>query len=169
MFDSTQFRNEIVKPVLLGLKLDSPVAEELLIATMAHESLGGTYIKQQHGPALGPYQMEPFTHDDIWTKFMPNHSEVTHRLMVTCQMSTKPLSIMMAYNLYYATAMARIFYLRAPAALPVGSDIDSLWEFYKKFWNTEAGSAKKEDFVRNYGNFLNKGEDGNGSKQRTRK
>jgi len=140
----------------VGLKLDSPVAEELLIATAAHESLGGTYLKEDHGPALGLYQMEPVTHDDIWSKFMPNHSEVTHRLMTTCQMSTKPLSSMLVFNLFYSTAMARIFYLRATAGLPATSDIDALWEYYKKFWNTEKGRAVKEDFIRNYFRFLNK-------------
>ncbi len=156
MIDHQQLRECIIRPVLVGLKLDSPVAEELLIATAAHESLGGTYLKEDHGPALGLYQMEPVTHDDIWSKFMPNHSEVTHRLMTTCQMSTKPLSSMLVFNLFYSTAMARIFYLRATAGLPATSDIDALWEYYKKFWNTEKGRAVKEDFIRNYFRFLNK-------------
>ena len=63
---------------------------------------------------------------------------------------------MLVFNLFYSTAMARIFYLRATAALPSTSDIDALWEYYKKFWNTEKGRAVKEDFIRNYFRFLNK-------------
>jgi hypothetical protein len=156
MMSSEQFRLDIIRPVLEGLQLYTPVAEELLIATMAHESKGGAFLKQTNGSALGVYQMEPKTHDDIWLRFMPNHSEITHRLMTTCVMSTKPSANMMIFNLYYATAMARIFYLDCKAALPATTDIDVLWLYYKQWWNTNGGKATYEEFLSDYCSFTGK-------------
>ena len=156
MLNCEQFRNVILKPCLSALQLDTPVAEELLIATMAHESKGGTYLKQEGGPALGIYQMEPKTHDDIWNAYLPSFHDVTYKTMAVCKLSMKPTADMMVYNLYYATCMARIFYLRIPQGLPATSDIDAIWDYYKKWWNTEKGSAEKDDFVRNYLKFIGK-------------
>jgi hypothetical protein len=165
VFNNEQFRTVIVKPVLQALQLLTPVAEELLVATMAHESKGGTFLVEEKGAALGIYQMLPKEHDDLWLKFMPNQSETTHRLMQVCKMSTKPTSDMMVFNLLYATAMARIFYLDCKAALPASADIDSLWPYYKKWWNTEAGKATEEEFKQDYFNFIGKG-NSDGKKQR---
>lgn len=158
MLDCDQFREVIIRPTLQALQLYTPVAEELLVATAAHESLGGTYLKQVTGPALGLYQMEPATHDDIWAKFLPSHYDISYKLMNICKMSTKPIAEMMVYNLFYATCMARVFYLRCPQALPQDSDVGSLWEYYKKWWNTEKGKAEKDDFVKAYAKFTGKDE-----------
>lgn len=157
MFNNEQFRAIIVRPVLNALQLLTPVAEELLVATMAHESKGGTFLVEEGGPALGIYQMLPKEHDDLWLRFMPNQSEITHRLMQVCKMSTKPTSDMMTFNLFYATAMARIYYLDCKAALPVTADIDLIWPYYKQWWNTSAGKATEEEFKQDYFNFIGKG------------
>ena len=65
MLNIAQFRDLIVKSTLNDLLLYSEDAEELLVFTCAVESLGGTYLQQVKGPALGIYQMEPVTYNDI--------------------------------------------------------------------------------------------------------
>ena len=74
MFLHNQLRELIITPALSKLQLYSKDAEELLIFTCAVESDGGTYLKQIKGPALGIYQMEPRTYNDIWQNYMRNRS-----------------------------------------------------------------------------------------------
>ena len=157
MLNCEQFREVIIRPVLNHLQLYTPVAEELLIATVAHESKGGTYLKQINGPALGIYQMEPKTHDDLWNSFFPNHSDLSYRLMTVCKMSTKPTSDMMIFNLFYATAVARCLYARCAQALPMHGDLGELWLYYKKWWNTKKGDAQQDEFVQDYLTFTKGG------------
>ena len=72
-FNAQQFRNLIIEPTLEAIGMNSTSAVELLLGTMATESWAGTYIKQiKNGPALGVYQMEPATHDDIVINYL-NH------------------------------------------------------------------------------------------------
>ena len=62
MIDNKQLRELIIGPSLDALQMYSKEAEEILVFTCASESLGGTYLKQVKGPALGIYQMEPATY-----------------------------------------------------------------------------------------------------------
>ena len=64
--DPGQFKN-FVSSVLL--EIPNGFSDSALIAALmcaAHESHLGKYLKQRNGPALGPYQVEPATHDDTW-------------------------------------------------------------------------------------------------------
>ncbi|KAF0118141.1 MAG: hypothetical protein FD149_866 [Rhodospirillaceae bacterium] len=71
MCDSAHFVTTVIRPTLLHLGLHSPAAEALLLGTAIQESRLGTYLRQTGGgPALGVYQMEPATHEDIWTNFL---------------------------------------------------------------------------------------------------
>ena len=70
MFNITQFRENIVNPVLHDLQMYTKEMAELIVFTCAVESNGGTYVKQIKGPALGIYQVEPSTFTDIWVNFI---------------------------------------------------------------------------------------------------
>jgi hypothetical protein len=59
----------------------------------------------------------------------------------------------MIYDLRYATAMARIFYSRFKEPLPKIDDVDNIWWYYKKFWNTDKGAAIKEHSINLYEGF----------------
>lgn len=125
-----------------------------MIATCANESRGGLYVHQVKGPALGIYQMESVTHDDIWERFIEHRANLKASLMGTCNFKALPDAIDMIWNLQYATLMARIFYLRFPQALPEAGDIDAIWALYKEKYNTRLGSATKDTFMRNYQEFV---------------
>ena len=76
MLNIAQFREFIVIPTLHDLVLNSTAAEELIVFTCATESLGGTYLKQVNGPAIGIYQMEPETYNDIWQNYIMKHGSL---------------------------------------------------------------------------------------------
>lgn len=156
MLDIKQFREELVIPSLNKLNCYSEAAIELLTMTCAHESLGGTYIKQINGSANGIYQMEEDTYEDIWNTYLSRNISKVHTLLISNNQRYKPKAEFMKYNMLFATMMARLHYLRFEEALPEADDIKGLADYYKKYWNTPLGSAKIDDVIDNYYRFTRK-------------
>jgi hypothetical protein len=165
MIDNRQLRSLIIQPVLKGLSLYSLEAEDLLVGTCAQETLGISFLMQKTEEnyydalkrnlfALGIYQMEPRTHDDIWKSYLPAHPKLSSDLMQVCCFSRLPSSHMLVYNLFYATAMARIFYKRAPEPIPKTLELQA--EYYKTYWNTSQGAATVEQYISNYNRITGK-------------
>ena len=140
-----QLREYVIRPVLRRLGLYSEAAEELLMLTAATESLCGKYLHQVGGPALGIFQMEPFTHDDIHRNFLKYKPEVAEKVQ---EFGSEAKD--MPGNLYYATAMARIHYLRVPEALPSAMDVNGLANYWKDYYNTNLGSGTATKAMGNY-------------------
>lgn len=154
MIDNKQLRELIIKPALDGLQMYSIEAEEILVFTCACESLGGTYLKQIKGPALGIYQMEPTTYTDIWQNYIKNQGGLVNLLTLNFSCHNMPLPERMIYDLKFATVMARLHYRRRKEPLPKATDIDAIWEYYKKYYNTPLGKAEKEASIKHYQKFL---------------
>ena len=120
--------------------------------TMAWESNGGEWLKQEgNGPAYGVYQLEEGTFKDIWERYLTDKPSLIDRIFDVCNLNHAPQAADMAGNLYLATAIARIFYLRVHEPIP--QDITKLSEYVKKFWNSEAGKAKATDYEAAYLRF----------------
>jgi hypothetical protein len=141
MLNSSQLRELIIKPALSDLILYSEDAEELLVFTCANESDGGSYLKQVKGPALGIYQMEPETYNDIWQNYIISKNDLYLKLLHSFEASRMPSEDRLIYDLRFATAMTRIFYSRIKEPLPKATDIDGIWNYYKTYYNTSAGKA----------------------------
>jgi hypothetical protein len=156
MIDVNQFRRLVVTPTLDMLGMYSKSVEELLVFTCATESKGGTYIKQIQGPALGVYQMEPATHQDVWGNYIKRQSGLMTKVAVRFNINTVPEPNRMIYDMLYSTMMARLMYRRFSEPLPNHSDIDAIWEYYKKYWNTELGAATKKESIDAYKKFAGK-------------
>lgn len=154
MLNITQFRELIIKSTLNDLMLYSKDAEELLVFTCAVESNGGTYLKQLKGPALGIYQMEPQTYNDLWQNNLRNDGRLMLILFSNFNISNVPSEDCMIYDLRFATAMARLFYKRIPEKLPAFDNVDAIWSYYKRYYNTANGAAQKEYSIRKYHNFI---------------
>jgi hypothetical protein len=154
MLDCSQFRSLIVEPVLSKLRLYSKNAEEILVFTCAAESLGGTLLQQVKGPALGIYQIEPNTYTDIWVNYIRARNQLATLMAIHFGCNKIPDFERVIYDLHFATAMARIHYLRMPGNLPDAKDIDGIWDYYKKYYNSEKGKAKKEDSIKKYQDFI---------------
>ena len=150
--DPTQFLRLIIRPTLTQLGLGGVAAEKLLLGTALHESFGLRYIKQLNGPALGIYQMEPATYNDLRKSLVKSkHYAViigfTPKVGWTNSAGGLPPPEYLCVNNEWATVMARMFYYRVKAPLPDHNDIDALAAYYKKYWNTAAGKAKPADFI----------------------
>jgi len=154
MIDNTQLRECIIKPALSAMQLYSDAAVELLIFTCAVESKGGTYLHQIKGPALGIYQMEPRTYNDIWQNYLRSQPTMLHILGANFDAYRMPSEDRMVYDLLFATAMARLHYLRIRKDLPDAKDIDGIWNYYKEFYNTHEGKSKKERSIKAYEEFI---------------
>lgn len=154
MIDSKQLRMCIIKPALLDLQMFSEAAEELMVFTCAAESMGGTYLRQINGPALGIYQMEPATYNDIWQNRIKNKVNIYVMLIHNFGINSMPPEDKLIYDLRYATAMSRIFYERIPSRLPEAHDIDGIWNYYKTYYNTAKGSATKERCIAAYNRYI---------------
>ncbi|MFT8541652.1 hypothetical protein [Acetobacter sp.] len=140
--DLAQFKALLVSPVLEQLELGGNAAVNLLTGTALVES-GLVWLRQNGGgPALGLWQMEPATHDDIWRNFLRFRPDLTSALRQVGGAGAGVGSAeLLVSNLAYACAMARIAYVRAPAQLPVATDSAGLSAYHKQFYNTLLGAA----------------------------
>lgn len=152
MYNAEQLRLLIIRPTLSALGLNSPAAEELMMGTCAHESKGGTYLKQLNGPALGAWQMEQATHDDIWKRYLPNQPIKCSLMVNHCQIRTQPAAEIMVYHLTYACAMARLAYARHEEVIP--KDLEGQAAYWKQYYNTKKGSGTVEEYIADYQAFI---------------
>ena len=154
MFDAEQLRECVIRPTLVTIGLHSQAAEDLVVGTWATESALGTYLRQQgNGPALGPGQMEPATHDDIWINWLGARSAdvalmkgmVGSRFWDTDKGRPDPQALVVSLD--YAAAMTRYHYRRRPEPLPNAGDWYALAAYWKRHYNTVAGKGSEGHFL----------------------
>tara|TARA_R110002124_G_scaffold231635_1_gene396919 strand:- start:1656 stop:2171 length:516 start_codon:yes stop_codon:yes gene_type:complete len=165
MIDFKQFKEHVVIPTLKYLDSEVPYSEEavdLLMMTCAHESKGGTYLRQKgmtgDKGAFGVYQMENATHEDIYDHFLSGRGSLERFVLCLSydledEMDCFGLYEQMVTNLAYATAMARVHYWRVAEALPSKDDtryLPLLGEYAKKYYNTHLGKATASKYVMDY-------------------
>jgi hypothetical protein len=154
MIDVKQFKEFIITPALSMLQKYSDDAVELLLFTCAAESNGGTYVHQVGGPALGIYQMEPATHQDIWVNYIYGSGSLSSIINLNFNVNGKIDAGRMIYDLQYATIMARLHYSRFPEPLPDRNDVNAIFDYYKKYFNTPKGKATKAESIKKYKAFV---------------
>ena len=140
MIDPGDLLRYVIRPTLNAMDMGGLAAEQLLLGTAIHESTvdGDTRLHQVRGPALGLYQMEPATYQDIWTNWLA-YQPVTRRLIL--KWVPNPTLDHLIFDLRYATAMTRCHYRRVPKALPTAGDVEALGIYAKQYYNTPAGKA----------------------------
>lgn len=151
MVNAHHLRHFVVKVALQHIGLYSKAAENLIMGTGAQES-HLEYLKQIKGPAIGLFQMEPNTYNDIWDNYLKYKPELANNLrsLAGVKPGNVPHVNMMIGNLYYAAAMCRVYYLRIKAALPDADDVEGMAAYWKKYYNTHLGKGTEEQFVKNY-------------------
>lgn len=135
----------VVRPALelMGDKYCGINAERLLLGTAITES-GLRHLKQINGPAMGFYQIEPGTANDIWENHILYRDDLADRVRWACGELPDRAS-QLATNLVYATMIARLKYWMAPEPMP--STLDGFAQYWKRYYNTYDGKGRVEDFV----------------------
>jgi hypothetical protein len=151
---ATLFLSAVIRPTLQKIMLWSASAEELLLGTALVESdlrhrrqLGG-------GPARGLFQMEPATHDDIWTNFLkyqPAYAKGVEQLLSSRKANRH---VELETNDQYACAMARMLYQRKSEPLPAAGDIKKMAAYWKKHYNTLKGAGDEDSYVERWASVM---------------
>ncbi len=146
-----QLHDYIIRPTLeyMGSSYYSKESAFLLLCTAAIESNCGEYIKQINGPALGVWQMEPDTYDDIIDNCDAiNENNVRFYNKINSLWACNGYGRVhgLVSHPMYACAMARLKYSMDPHPLPkyTGNhevDLPSFYEYYKRVYNTELGAS----------------------------
>ena len=138
---------EDVVEELKGSNENTEATKQLLIGTIAQETKLGTYrdpSPYKHGAGL--CQIDPgIPFEDIrdrGTKYIKLIKEkfgidilsATHR-----ELELSPL---------LSVVMARVKYKLVPKSIP--TRFDGQWEYYKRYYNSYAGKATKEEYKKNY-------------------
>jgi len=153
LINSEQFRKHVVRPALKMLSPHirySPAAENLMMGTAAQESRLEYLHQLGNGPAVGFFQMEPATHDDIWEHYLKYKSDTASALMNIAGTVGNPKADLMHGNLYYAAAMCRVHYYRQPASIPNADDVTGMAAYWKQYYNTPLGKGTESEFIHNY-------------------
>ena len=154
--NAQQLYDYIIKPTheYMGGNYESKEANFLSLCTSAIESNCGEYIKQINGPALGIWQMEPDTLNDIYDNcdVMQIDSFLTLIDKIDIFDMSDDISLSLALSPAYACAMARLKYSMDPHPLPKLSgdkDLDCInfFEYYKRVYNTEFGASTYQKWV----------------------
>ena len=138
----------LIASVLKELNLHSDNAVNLLMGTAAQESHLGKYRRQLGGgPALGIFQMELATFDDIVKNYLRYKPELAARIERVARISRFKAEDLENNDLL-ATCMARVHYLRVREAIP--SDLEGWARYWKRYYNTLLGKGTEEEFIANY-------------------
>ena len=152
-------RLDVIRPTLKRMGLSttgnpfwSPEAEDLLLGTAAHESMGFMHRRQMGGgPALGLWQMEPATHDDIWARYLSANGRalVVNGLRSLLPSGVDPAARLLESNDIYACAMARIQYARS-TPFPIPKTLEEQAWYWDRWYNRNPEKGTPEEYVRSY-------------------
>lgn len=157
MINVQHLKTEIIRPVLASLNMYSEAAVNLMVGTALVES-ELQHLKQIEGPALGIYQVEPFTHDDCWRNYLAHNNDIASVIRNYAGYRFKGTAIPAAEmigNLYYATCIARIKYWRDPKPLPDSDNIEELALYWKRVYNSAQGKGDPGRFLKLYDAYAN--------------
>jgi len=159
MIDLSQWKQYVVLPTLndfdtlakMGGKLNAVWAVNQVVGT-TKESNGCEYLVQLNdGPARGFYQMEPATHDDIWTNFLAYQTQIANAIKSIVGRSNLGVGCadQMIGDIIYSTLMCRIDYYRSKLPAPANT-ATALANYHKTVYNTSAGASVAADDVAYY-------------------
>lgn len=160
MNKAIKFQHEVIRPVLEKMHASNLAAEELLLGTAVQESLNFKYRRQMgNGPARSYFQMEPATHDDIWNNYLKYNAR--RAALVTSFLSSPDADkhYELENNDQYATAMARVHYMRVSEALPKQGDIEGQANYWKQYYNTPLGKGKPSEYIEKWHHYVLGSED----------
>lgn len=159
MIDLRDLLECVIRPTLAYLDQADPgqagiSAEALLLGTAVQESVinGTMYLRQGGGgPALGIYQIEPDTAEDVWENFIEFRPELRLAVVSRWALNWRPSDAWrLTGDLSFATAIARQCYRRQRPPLPDLWDPWAVSGYWKQWFNTTLGSGTRSEFAMKY-------------------
>lgn len=148
---------KLVEDTLKALDPEIPFSEDAVNhvwGTGAHESAGWKYRKQMgNGPALGYFQVEPATFNDICNNFLKYKPKITAKIKLICQVSALNSSDLYL-NDRLAICMCRVQYFRFKEPIP--NTIEGYAKLWKLRYNTPLGKGTEKEFIENYHRYEEK-------------
>ena len=146
MLSAIHLQDWVIAPALEKIGLWSRSAEELVLGTAIVES-GLTYIRQWgEGPALGLWQVEPSTQNDLYTNFLNYRPSLSFKIN-ELRSAGLNLEENLATNLMYGAAICRLCYYRKSEPLPEAGDIEGQGQYWKQHYNTPLGKGTAIKYV----------------------
>lgn len=128
-------------------------AIDLVLGTGAVESRYRDIRQFPTGPAIGWWQVEPATHDDIWDHFLAHRAPLraaVERLLIP----GLPRHDQLAANAYYGAVMARLVYWRSPLPVPPQGNLQAAAAMWKQVYNTPAGAGTPAKYVQAWNTII---------------
>ncbi|MBB2155185.1 hypothetical protein HLH33_02485 [Gluconacetobacter diazotrophicus] len=134
----------IVAPVVLDLDIPGDeFARVQLMTGIGNAETGYRTRRQVDGPALGYWQVEPRTHDDLWRNWLcarPALAEVA-RSYLPSQFEDRPDAQALVLSDRYAACIATLVFYRSPVALPPRGNARAQCAAWKAGYNTSLGAG----------------------------
>lgn len=129
MLDVQQFKTEIIVPTLEAFEefgLYSEAAINLMLGTALTESKLSALLQYGGGPALGLFQIEPPTLEDIYKRYLQRENKKELLKKVHLFMTARDIHEQVISNMSFAVIMARVLYLMVRSPLPAYDDVEAL-------------------------------------------
>lgn len=155
-----QFKTLVIDYTLKEVGLYTPESADQVLGTGLVESNLNDLRQLPDGPALGPFQMEPNTFNDIYYRYLLRKDktrlkELVKTLTVPLHSDysiTHPLRQLMT-NMPFAVVMVRIKYLMVKEAIPKGPDQQAI--YWQKYYNTKNRDADIVRYLRRWREYEN--------------
>lgn len=151
-----QIRYLLIEPTLKELDRIVPYSQKAADFIFAIGKVESNYshIKQPGGPALGFWQIEPKTHDDLWVNYLNTRTDLAFyiRGAATQRASVDTMHNELLFNLRYQVLVARAIIRRVPEKLPyTKQEMAAQW---KKYYCTSKCKGSEQDFIDRLGDAL---------------
>jgi hypothetical protein len=156
--DAKQFYEHVICPTLdcmgriIDIRMSSLKSKKLLLGTSCSESQL-TYVKQFNGGcALGLYQMEPATYNDICNWLEKHKGTDFKNKVIYCiyeeMYRDLPDATQLVYNLRLQTIFARLHYWRVSDPIPKATPLQA--QYWKTFYNTALGRGTVQHYINSF-------------------
>lgn len=151
-FGKDELRNAI-EDALRKVNLYSEGLTVLLMGTAATESEFGLVNKQNNGgPARGIFQMEPVTHDGIWSAYLKFRPDLARAIEAEIPAGMTRLQAL-EESVPYQAIMAGVLYQWRAKSFPASGDVAGLASTWKRYWNTPKGKGTEAKFVEKFNEY----------------
>ena len=138
---------EIAEYSLYKLNCYSDDALALVVRTGMAES-GYRALRQENGPAIGFWQIEPATMYDMmrnYLKYRHKYKKALEELGMEFKGDDIEMSVMA--NMAVQAALCRLHYRRDSKPIPSWDDLQAQGEYWKRVYNTIKGRGTVKHFV----------------------